>query len=101
MGFPNEQELNRALKALEKVEASRVIDLKNASAIDIVKYEMCGAFVDYLNSNGISQADLARELDIDRARVNKIVKYRIEHFTIDKLFELLSVIRPDSKIAVS
>ena len=44
---------------------------------------------------------MARHLKADRSRVNWIVKYRIEHFTIDRLYELLEKIIPDCKLQVS
>ena len=52
----------------------------NASHVDIVKYQLCKKFVTYLQDNNLSQAELARQLDIDRSRVNWIVKYKLEHF---------------------
>jgi predicted XRE-type DNA-binding protein len=52
-------------------------------------------------SNKISQVELAERLDIDKARVNKIIKYRIEVFTIDKLLSLLNIIKPSSELKVS
>ena len=58
-------------------------------------------YIYYMISNKISQVDLAERLDIDKARVNKIIKYRIEVFTIDKLLSLLNIIKPSSELKVS
>ena len=94
MSFPSNKEL-------ESVEPTFVLDRKNASAVDKIKYDLCREFVIYMISNKISQVDLAERLDIDKARVNKIIKYRIEVFTIDKLLSLLNIIKPSSELKVS
>lgn len=101
MTFPSAKEIQRALKKLEAVEPTFVIDRKNASAVDRIKYDLCREFVDYVISNNISQVELAQKLDVDKARVNKIVKYRIEFFTIDKLLSLLNIIKPSRELRVS
>ena len=101
MAFPTEQEIQRVLKKLENVEPTFVLDRKNASAVDKIKYDLCSEFVDYLRSNNLSQVELDSKLDIDKARVNKIIKYRIEVFTIDKLLSLLSIIKPSKELRVS
>lgn len=101
MSFPSRKELDRVLKKLENFEPSFVIDRKNSSAVDKVKYDLCAEFVKFILDNKISQIELAEKLGVDKARVNKIVKYRIEYFTIDKLLSLLSVIKPNKELKVS
>ncbi len=101
MSFPSNKEIQEILKELESVEPTFVLDRKNASAVDKIKYDLCREFVIYMISNKISQVDLAERLDIDKARVNKIIKYRIEVFTIDKLLSLLNIIKPSSELKVS
>ncbi len=101
MSFPSNKEIEEILKELESVEPTFVLDRKNASAVDKIKYDLCREFVIYMISNKISQVDLAERLDIDKARVNKIIKYRIEVFTIDKLLSLLNIIKPSSELKVS
>jgi predicted XRE-type DNA-binding protein len=101
MSFPSRKEIDRVLKKLENAEPSFVIDRKNASAVDKVKYDLCKEFVKYVLENKISQIELAEKLGFDKARVNKIVKYRIEYFTIDKLLALLSIIKPNKELKVS
>ena len=49
----------------------------------------------------MSQAELARQINIDRSRINWIVKYKIQNFTIDKLYELWGLIDPDFELEVS
>ncbi len=101
MSFPNNKEIQSILKELEAVEPTFVIDRQNASAVDRVKYDLCREFVVYMLSQKITQAELSQRLNIDKGRVNKIIKYRIEFFTIDKLLSLLNIIRPSSELKVS
>jgi predicted XRE-type DNA-binding protein len=101
MSFPSKKEIDRVLKKLENVVPTLVIDRKNASAVDKVKYDLCAEFVKYILDNKISQIELAEKLGVDKARVNKIVKYRIEYFTIDKLLSLLCIIKPNKELKVS
>ena len=101
MSFPSNKEIQEILKELESIEPTFILDRKNASAVDKIKYDLCREFVIYMISNNMSQVDLADKLGIDKARVNKIVKYRIEVFTIDKLLSLLNIIKPSSELKVS
>jgi predicted XRE-type DNA-binding protein len=86
MGFPTEKELKSVRAKLEKVEPSYTLR-KNASNVDIIKYKVCEKFVIYLMTNKMTQAQLAKKLKVSPARVNEIVKYRIDLFTLDKLIE--------------
>lgn len=76
MGFPNEKELSKMRKKLEKVEPSRMLP-KNASKADQVKFKLCEKFVIYLQDHEMSQVQLAKKLKVDPSRINEIVKYRI------------------------
>lgn len=101
MAFPSKEQIQKVLKELENAEPSFILDRDNASAVDKIKYDLCREFVVYMVSSKISQVELAEKLGVDKARVNKIVKYRIEYFTIDKLLTLLNVIKPSSELKVS
>ncbi len=94
MAFPKKDEIELILKELEGIEPTRVIDLKNASKSDILKYKLCQEFVKILKKEGLTQVELAKRLNVDKAIVNKIVLHNIETFTIDRLLDLLSQIKP-------
>jgi predicted XRE-type DNA-binding protein len=74
---------------------------ENPTDIELVKYQLCKRFVSYLKKHQMSQAELARLIDIDRSRINWIVKYKIQNFTIDRLYELLTIIEPNLRLKVS
>ena len=100
MGFPSERKLKEMRSKLAKAEPSRGLP-ENASTVERVKYKICEKFVRYLLKHELSQAELARQLKMDPARLNEIIKYRIDLFTIDKLLELAEVLDPKIKIEVA
>jgi predicted XRE-type DNA-binding protein len=100
MGFPSEKELKAIRKKLEKAEPSRLLP-KKASKADQVKYKLCEKFVGYLLSHKMTQAQLARRLKIDPSRVNEIIKYRIDLYTVDKLMELAEKLDIDFEVKVA
>ncbi len=87
MGFPSEKQLKKVRSRLMSAEPSRML-LRNASKADQVKYQLCEKFVVYLLKHKITQIQLAKQLKVDPSRVNEIVKYRIDLFTVDKLMDL-------------
>lgn len=87
-------------KKLEKAEPSRMLS-KNASKADQLKYKLCQKFVIYLTEHDMSQVQLARKLKIDPSRINEIVKYRIDLYTVDKLMDLAEKLHLDFDIAVA
>ena len=100
MGFPSEKKLKEMRSKLAMVEPSRGLP-ENASTAERVKYKICEKFVRYLLDNGLTQAELARKLKMDPARLNEIIKYRIELFTIDKLLDLAETLDPKIKVDVA
>ncbi len=100
MRFPSERELKTIRKKLEKVEPSRTLP-KNASKADELKYKLCEKFVCYLLDHKMTQIQLAKKLKIDPSRVNEIVKYRIDLYTIDKLMDLAEKLRLEFEVEVA
>lgn len=94
MAFPNANEIESILNELKDAEPTLVIDYKEVSYSDVLKYKLCQEFVKLLKEEKISQAELSRRLGVDKAVVNKIILHRIEHFTIDRLVDLYSSLRP-------
>ena len=93
MKFPSEKEIEKALKKLSKADPTLVIDYKNSSRSDILKYQLCQEFVKVLKEEGLTQVELAKKLKVDKAIVNKIVHHKIESFSVDRLLDLFSQIR--------
>jgi len=87
MGFPSQKELKSVRSKLERAEPARLLPA-NASKADQLKYKICEKFVIYLLKHKMSQVQLARKLRVDPSRINEIVKYRIDLYTVDKLLDL-------------
>ena len=100
MGFPSKEKIKKMRSQLEKAEPSRTLP-KDATTADRVKYKICEKFAAYILDTGVSQAQLSRELKMDPARLNEIVKYRIDLFTIDKLIEFAERLDPKFRIEVA
>ena len=96
--------LFRSLKSirakLAKIEPSRLLP-KNASKADQVKYKLCEKFVAYLLTHKITQVQLAKKLKVNPSRINEIVKYRIDLFTVDKLMDLAEKLDLDFDVNVA
>jgi len=99
MGFPDEKELTRVRKKLSKAEPTRSLP-KGAPKSDKLKYELCRQFVKYILKNKMTQKELAKEIGIEPARMNEIVRYRIDLFTIDRLLGYAERLKPNLKITV-
>lgn len=100
MPFPSEKELKRVRKKLEKAEPSLGLP-EDATELEVLKYELCQKFVAHIVLNKLTQLQLANKLDIDPARMNDIVKYRIKHFTLDRLYELTKRLDPNLKLSIA
>jgi len=85
---------------LEKAEPSRMLP-KNATKAEKLKYAICEKFVVYLLDNKMTQVQLSKKLGIDPARVNEIVKYRIDLFTVDKLLNLSEKLKLNFEVEVA
>jgi len=100
MTFPSEKELKVVRVKLAKAEPSRLLP-KNASKADQLKYRLCEKFVIYLMEHKMSQVQLAKKLKVDPSRINEIVKYRIDLYTVDKLMDLAERLDLDFKVRVA
>ncbi len=100
MTFPSEKELKKIREQLSKVDPSYGLP-ENPTKAEKLKYELCKKFVVYIRKNKITQIELAKKLNIDPARLNEIVKYKIHLFTVDKLIEYAQLLDPNLEIKVA
>ena len=100
MNFPSEKELKKIREGLNSVDPSLTLP-ENATKAQVIKYKICEKFVKYLLENKMTQAEFARQTKMDPARLNEIVKYKIDLFTIDKLIEFAEAFDPEINIEVA
>ncbi|MES2770207.1 MAG: transcriptional regulator [Bdellovibrionota bacterium] len=93
MKFPSEKKLKKIRKILEKAEGSLGLP-PNATPIEKLRYDICKQFVVYKREHNLTSREFAKVLDIDESLLGKILRYRNERFTTDKLVQLLSKIHP-------
>jgi len=100
MRYPNTEQIEDILNSVSDDDFVEILPA-DATGVEKVKYQLCKKFVTYMHAANISQAEMARRVDVDRSRINWIVKYKIEHFTIDRLYELLAKLDPSVELKVS
>ena len=44
---------------------------------------------------------MAEQIGVDPARINEIIKYRIELFTVDRLLDYLELLKPKLNVIVA
>lgn len=99
MGFPKKTELEEALEKLENSEGS--ISLRNdASPLERFRFDLCQKFIRFKIEHHLKQKDLASVLGVDEAKVSKILRYRIEEFSTDRLIDLYSRLDPSIRLRV-
>lgn len=97
MAFPSDNELKRMRKLLANVEGSTIIP-KDAPKVERLKYEICQSILKKFEISKMSQKEFAIFLSIDEALVSKLLKNKIENFTIDRLLKYLEIVQPDYQI---
>lgn len=97
MGFPSEKQLKKIRKELMKVEGSRHVG-DEGTPIEKLKYKICQKIVKYRIETGISQKELSIILGIDEALVSKLLRNRIESFSLDRLLKYFEKIYPNYRI---
>ncbi len=97
MNHPQKIQIDKFLDSLSDEDFSILIP-EDASEVDKVKFEICRNFVVYLREHKKTQVELANLLGVDKSRINWIVKYRIEHFSIDYLYALLKQLKPNVEL---
>ena len=82
-------------RELSKGPASETLD-PDATDLEKLKYEICKAFIKYKQRHRLSQRELAEEIGANESVVSKIVHYKIDQFTVDRLMKYLTAI--DSQV---
>jgi predicted XRE-type DNA-binding protein len=100
MTFPSEKELEKIREKLDNADPSYLLP-ENATKVEKLKYQLCKKFVAYIRKNKVTQIELSKKLNIDPARLNEIVRYKLHLFTVDKLIEFSQRLDPNLEIKVA
>lgn len=97
--FPSHTEIKKISKKLENVEGTKAI-AKNASPLERFRFELQQKFVIYKIKMKCTQKEMAEKLEIDEAKISKILNHRLDEFSTDRLITLYQKIDPNLKLAV-
>ncbi len=100
MGFPSKKKIENILEDLEKAEGT-IVPGVSATPLEKFRFELCQRFVRYKKKHHLKQNELARILEVDEAKVSKILRNRIEEFSTDRLINLYSRLDPSVQLRVS
>ncbi len=77
----------------DTVEGSLVLGA-DAPLADRIKQNLCSKIVEYRMKNRITQKQLADKLGVDEPEMSRILHYKIERYSIDRLVGYLEVLYP-------
>lgn len=100
MSFPKKSEIDKMLKKLENKKGAIALS-PDASPLEKFRYGLCQKFLRYKLQNNLNQKDLAKILEIDEAKMSKILHHRIKEFSTDRLINLYVKIDPNVEINVA
>jgi predicted XRE-type DNA-binding protein len=100
--WPSEEELNKIRDRLssDEVEGSTVLSA-DAPLVDRIKQDLCSKIVQYHLKNKISQKALGKKLGVDEPEMSRILHYKIERYSIDRLVGYLEILYPEVHFEVS
>ncbi len=99
--YPEENDLKEIFEKLssDNVIGSTVIP-KNASEGDKIKYKLCGKIVEYKVAHNLSQKELAERIGLDEPETSRVLHYKIERYSIERLLGYAVLIYPKLTIEV-
>lgn len=62
----------------------------SASSLEKAKYEICRNIVRYKRENNLTKEEIAEKIQLSPAETKRILLYRIEEFTLDRLITYAS-----------
>lgn len=64
--------------------------LPNASALERTKYEICRNIIRYKREHNLTKEEIAEKIQLSPAETKRILLYRIDEFTLDRLITYAS-----------
>ncbi|MEW6056287.1 MAG: XRE family transcriptional regulator [Bdellovibrionota bacterium] len=94
--WPDEKALSEMRDRLssDKVQGSTVLG-PDAQLVDRIKHDLCSKIVEFHLNSKLSQRALAEKLGVDEPEMSRILHYKIERYTIDRLLGYLEILYPN------
>lgn len=99
--FPEENDIQNILGKLlsDDVLGSTVIP-DSSSESDKIKYKLCSLIVEYKIKKNITQKSLAEKLKLDEPETSRILHYKIERYSIERLLEYARKLYPNLTLQI-
>jgi predicted XRE-type DNA-binding protein len=100
INFPNDAEIERALKKIAEKEASEgysYIIPRSAPTPDRLKYLLCKEIMKYKHRHNLNNTELAEVLNISQSRVSEILKGKVHLYGLGKLIDLITILSATDK----
>lgn len=96
--WPSSKKVKAIVKELssKKIMGSFVMP-PNAPQADKIKYDLCSKIVAYRRIHDLSQKALAEKIGVDEPEMSRILHYKIERYSIERLIEFLIILYPKAK----
>ena len=100
--FPDEKTLAEVREKLSDTKNSKFTQAlsEDATEVERAKYKICQLIAQYQRELGLQQDDLAKIMDVDKARVSEIMRGKIKHFTLDRLIDYSERLMPEIKVQI-
>lgn len=102
INWPPEKELAKIRKKLSspKTIGSSML-AQNAPLSDQVKFALCEQIVKFKLATDISQKELAKVIKINETEMSRVLHYKIDRYTIERLMGYVETINPTLRVEVS
>jgi len=100
MAFPKEKNLKKIREKLEKADGTLMLS-QNPTPLEKFRWDLCQKFVHYKRVHHLTHEELGELLGIDKGKISKILRHRIDEFSTDRLISYVQTIYPDTKLKVS
>ena len=100
MAFPDKKTLSQVRKKLEKAEGTLMLP-EHPTPLQKFRWDLCQKFVKYKLDHELTLEEMGKLLGIDRGKVSKILRHRIDEFSTDRLISYLQALSPEPKLKVA
>lgn len=94
--YPDEKDIQNILKKLSDndVIGSTILPL-DAPIGDKIKYSLCAKILSYKILHNITQKELADQLKLDEPEISRVLHYKIERYSIERLLGYAAILYPN------
>lgn len=99
--YPDEKDIQSIVDQLssDEIIGSSVLP-KNASEADKIKFKLCSKIVEYKLKRNLTQKELAEKLNLDEPETSRVLHYKIERYSIERLLGYARILFPKLTLEV-